>query len=206
MLSLVFFSGHEFVGFQFFYAFKFFPRRFIFHAQGLHLVGILQFFSRNGGDGLPGAHCHTFGEGHARVGEGLCLGLVVAGHLTLTVVEVRDIQQRVLLVERFVNAPVAPHGEGLAGVDIAVQADGCLLAGGYRVDCEFRAGEAVAADENVGLCGLIGEGIRDGGAFFRGFERTDIERAPVDDLADGRNDGVDLYCLELALATLVSFI
>ena len=81
---------------------------------------------------------------------------------------------------------------------IAVQADGGLLAGGNGVDGKLRAGVAVAADEDVRLRGLIGQRVRLGGALFRRRERAGIERAPVDRLADGADDGIDGDRLELA--------
>lgn len=71
-----------------------------------------------------------------------------------------------VLIERLVNSAVAAGGERLAGVHIAVQADGGLLAGGNGVDGKLRAGVAVAADEDVRLRGLIGQRVGLGGAFF----------------------------------------
>ena len=60
-----------------------------------------------------------------------------------------------LLVERPVLTSVAPRGQRLAGVDIAVQRYRRFLAGGYRVDGKARAGIAVAANEDVRLRGLM---------------------------------------------------
>ena len=80
---------------------------------------------------------------------------------------------------------------------IAVQADGGLLAGGNGVDGKLRAGVAVAADKDVRLRGLIGQRVGLGGALFRRRERAGIERAPVDRLADGADDGIDRERLEL---------
>ena len=105
-----------------------------------------------------------------------------------------------LLVERLVDSAVAAGGERLAGVHIAVQADGGLLAGGNGVDGKLRAGVAVAADENVRLRGLIGQRVGLGRALLRRRERAGIERAPVDRLADGADDGIDRERLEFARA------
>ena len=80
----------------------------------------------------------------------------------------------------------------------AVQGDGALLAGSYRVDGELRAGIAVAADEDVGLGGLIGEAVGHGKALLCDLELADVEPAPIDDLTYGADDAVDLDNFEFA--------
>ena len=103
-----------------------------------------------------------------------------------------------LLVQGAVDAAVAAHGQGLAGMDIAVQGDGGLLAGGNGVDGKAGTGVAVAAHEDIGLGGLIGQLVGLGVALLADLQLAHVQAAPVDPLADGADDGLDLDGLELA--------
>ena len=109
-----------------------------------------------------------------------------------------DADHRVLLVECAVLAAVAPRGERLSGVDIAVQRDGGFLACRNRVYRELRAGVAVAADKDVRLRSLIGQAVGLGGVLLRGFERTDVKRTPVNSLAYCADDAVYLNDLKFS--------
>ena len=82
-------------------------------------------------------------------------------------------------------------------MDIAVQRYRRFLARGYRVDGKARTGVAVAANEDVRLRGLIGQGVSLGGAFLRRHESAHIEAAPIDGLADRADHAVKLYRLKL---------
>ena len=113
-------------------------------------------------------------------------------------VEAVDVDNDVVLIQLVEIAWITGKGKALAGLNVAVQADRALAAGGYRVDSELRAGVAVAADEDILLCGLESYGICHCNALCGGLERADIQLAPVDGLADSADDGIDLDGLELA--------
>src|SRR5699024_4689595 len=104
------------------------------------------------------------------------------------------------LVELGVVLLAAAQGQALARLDETVDGDGALLAGRDGVDDELRPGHDVAADEDVGLSGLEGGAVRDGGAAAAGLDLGALQQAaPLDALADGGDDGHGLQRLELAL-------
>ena len=125
-----------------------------------------------------------FGEGDAVVLHGLCLARIVLDFLAHGRVEAVDVDNDVVLIQLVEIARITGKGKALAGLNVAVQANRALAAGGYRVDSELRAGVAVAADEDILLCGLTGYGICHCNALCGGLERADIQLAPVDGLAD----------------------
>ena len=83
----------------------------------------------------------------------------------------------------------------------AVDGDGALLACRNGVDGEPRAGDHVAAREDVGLAGLEGDGVNDDGAVPAALDLGAVQhRAEVHLLAGGRDDAIDGELLEHALA------
>ena len=96
-----------------------------------------------------------FGEGDPVVPEGAGGLGIVADLLPGSVV--KALYHDVGLVKGVVLPAVSAQGQALAGLDIAVDGDGALLARGNGVDGELGAGEGVAAYKDVGLGGLIGE-------------------------------------------------
>ena len=73
-------------------------------------------------------------------------------------------------------------------MDIAVQRFRGALAFLDGVDDEFRAVVYVAADEDVRLCGLVGQRVRDGVAAAVEFHPAALQQAaPFDGLTDGKN-------------------
>ena len=71
-----------------------------------------------------------------------------------------------------------------------------LLAGRDGVDGKARAGVHVAADEDIALAALVGEGVGLDGPLLRRDRMAEIERAEIDLLADRADDGIDLDRLE----------
>ena len=128
--------------------------------------------------------------------EGLGLGRIVQHLLTGGTVEAVDAEDQIVLIQLVELTQIAPDSQALAVLDKAVQGLGALAAGGDRVDRKLRAGVDVAADKDVVLLGLVGNGIGNGVALLAGLQRADIELAPVDGLADGGDDGIDLDGLE----------
>ena len=96
-----------------------------------------------------------------------------------------------LCVEHDEVAAVAANRQACVGLHKAVDGNCPLLACSDRVNGKPRPGADVAADENVRLRGLIGQRVGLGRALLRRRERADVERAPVDRLADGADDGID---------------
>ena len=128
------------------------------------------------------------GEGQAVVAGGHGLRLVSERTLTRRIVKALFNlgAVEIVLVERREVAAVTAHREALSGPYEAVDGNGALLAGGDRVDRELRAGEDVAADEDVRLRGLVGEAVRLRGIAAAELYALAIEHAaPLDALADG---------------------
>ena len=90
------------------------------------------------------------------VPEGLGLGGIAAWVLTLGVV-VAERHHGVVLIELDKLTQISVERELLAGLHEAMQGNGALAACGDRIDGKLRAGQAVAADEDVKLIALIGD-------------------------------------------------
>ena len=80
---------------------------------------------------------------------------------------------------------------------VAVQGDSALAAGRDRVDGKLRAGDHVAAGEDVGLRGLIRHAVGLDGAVAVEGHGLRRDMAEVNALADSADDGRDLDGLEL---------
>ena len=139
-----------------------------------------------------------FGEGETVMLEGACLLRIVQDRLTGRAIEAVDAKDQIVLVELVELTQVAALGQALAVLNEAVQGLGAFAAGGNRVDGKLRAGVDVAADEDIVLLGLVGDGIGNGVALLAGLQLADVQLAPVDALADGGEHGIDLDGLKLA--------
>ena len=120
------------------------------------------------------------GKGETVVLKGLGLAGIVADCLAGGTVEAIHVDQEVILVELIELAQVAADRKALAFVDEAVERLGAFAAGSDRIDRELRAGVDVAADEDILLLGLVGDGIGDRVALLAGLELADVQAAPID--------------------------
>ena len=76
---------------------------------------------------------------------------------------------------------VASEDEALTGLDETVQGYCALFACRDCVDCEFRTGVDVAADEDVGFGSLVGEAVRFRGVVAVEFDLAAFEQVAPDD-------------------------
>lgn len=90
--------------------------------------------------------------------------------LALRLIKAVCAEHELFLVKLVVVTQISRNGETLSGVDIAVQACCTLTAGVNGVNGEFRTCYAVAADEYIGLGGLIGNAVAYGGILFADFD------------------------------------
>ena len=139
-----------------------------------------------------------FGKGETVMLKGFGLAGVVADRLARGTVEAVHIDQEIFLVELIELAQVAADRKALTFVDEAVERLGAFASGSNRVDRKLRAGVDVAADKNVLLLGLVGDGIGDRVTLLAGLELADVQAAPVDRLTDGGENGINLDGLKLA--------
>ena len=86
--------------------------------------------------------------------------LVHTGLLTACRVIGREFD--IVFVQRSEAAAVASDGHGSVRAGVAVQALCCLMTGGNSVDNKARTCVNIAADEDIGILGLIGELVCDG--------------------------------------------
>ena len=124
--------------------------------------------------------------------------------LTTRLVEALDTEDDIVLVELIEVTQVAVESKALTGVYIAVEGNCALTAGCNCVDCKLRAGHAVAADKDVGLCGLESDAVSLGCVLLALDHCAGVQFAPINLLTDGADDGVDLDGGELAGADRLS--
>lgn len=108
------------------------------------------------------------------------------------VVRLDFVKIEIVLVKRLVLKTVSADCETLTLLYEAVDGDCALLAGGNRVNGKLGSRVDIAADKNVGLCGLIGHSVCFGIALGIGLKLADIECAPIGGLTDGGDDGAAL--------------
>ena len=138
-----------------------------------------------------------FGEGETVVLKAACLGGIVQDGLTLGAVIAVLAEDQIVLVELVELTQVTADGEALSFVDEAVQGLSAFTACCDCINCKLGTGVDIAADKNVILLSLVGNGICDCIALLAGLESADIKAAPVDALTDGGENGIDLDGLKL---------
>lgn len=135
-------------------------------------------------------------EGHLRVYR-----LVHTGLLTACRVIGREFD--IVFVQRSEAAAVASDGHGSVRASVAVQALCCLMTGGNSVDNKARACVNIAADEDIGILGLIGELVCDGIVAVPESDLSALKQvAPLDSLTDSEDN---LVCLDLDSLILVIY-
>ena len=109
--------------------------------------------------------------------------------LLLTAGVVIGLDEQIILVELEVVVAIAADGHARAVLDATVQGLRSVVAGGDGVDHELGAGENVAADKDVGVSRLEGEGVcLRIVAMVEGDGTTVEEASPLDGLSDGEDD------------------